>query len=813
MIRRKSTISLVAFTILLTAVGCHPQQPSYLFEDGDLSHWVNESTRIEYPDAEIDPIPDVVLAQRPLTLDNPDPEDMWELPLEEAVQISLRNSRVMKNLGGVAFSVNGVQGAPSALLSNPNAAITMYDPALIESDPRYGVEAALAAFDGQFSTNIFWQKFDTPQNVQPGGVFTNFRRTVNQADVGTFDMTISKQSATGGTFAMGHSWEYNWDNLPSGNLTDLKRWPSAWTVNLEGSFTQPILQGAGTQFNRIAGPGAVPGFYNGVMIARIREDVALADFEMAVRDVVFKTEEAYWNLHYMYRRLDSVRAGRDSALQTYRQVQAKADQSSLGGSAKDVAQAEQQYLIFLSELQRTSSELYKTERALRYIMGISATDGRLIRPADEPADELAVHYDWASVLGEAICRSPELRRQRWEIERRELELKASKNFLLPSIDAVGKYRLVGLGQDLIDPEDSVENAYGSLAGGDFAEWELGVNLSFPFGFRKEYAGVRNAQLQLQKANAVLHEQELELSHQLADSFDAIDKYYRLSRTNFNRRNAGVAEVQATLQAYEAGLTTLDQLLDAQRRLAEGETEYYRSLIDYNVAIAQLEYRKGSLLERNNIHLTEGPWPKKAYFDATRLARQRDASIYTNYTFTRPNVISRGKYNQHSGETNAAMPNIAIPEGVEIVTPPTGRPLDSAPANNTPAQPFEMPADPTDGGQAMPGSAPQSMHSQPIQLPLNSAWNRMPMRGAPMHNRPAPQANVQAHQPVAQASNDFSGGLARLIADSSTSSAPTHSTASAPPQTSQGWMPTAEEGAVFLPSPVRQVSHEEPALTR
>jgi hypothetical protein len=41
---------------------------------------------------------------------------------------------------------------------------------------------------------------------------------------------------------------------------------------------QPILQGAGA-FNRIPGPNATPGNYNGILIARVNTDITLADFE------------------------------------------------------------------------------------------------------------------------------------------------------------------------------------------------------------------------------------------------------------------------------------------------------------------------------------------------------------------------------------------------------------------------------------------------------------------------------------------------------------------------------------------------------
>ena len=98
-------------------------------------------------------------------------------------------------------------------------------------------------------------------------------------------------------------------------------------------------------------------------------------------------------------------------------------------------------------------------------------------------------------------------------------------------------------------------------------------------------------------------------------------------------------------AYEAGTITLDQLLEAQRLRADAQISFFRTLLDYQRGIIMIHFRKGTLLEYNNVYLAEGPWPAKAKFDAHRLARQRDASLYINYGFTRPSVMSQGPVNQ------------------------------------------------------------------------------------------------------------------------------------------------------------------------
>ena len=109
---------------------------------------------------------------------------------------------------------------------------------------------------------------------------------------------------------------------------------------------------------------------------------------------------------------------------------------------------------------------------------------------------------------------------------------------------------------------------------------MGFQLNMPLGFRREMAGVRNAELQLTKERAKLQEGELELSHQLAFAIRDLEANYVLSETNFNRRIAAQHEVEAVSRAYENDTVTIDRVLEAQRSLAQAESDYYRSLVDY-----------------------------------------------------------------------------------------------------------------------------------------------------------------------------------------------------------------------------------------
>ncbi|MEN1678254.1 MAG: TolC family protein [Planctomycetota bacterium] len=697
------------------STGCTPTQPFYFMEDGDLSHYVDRATDIEYPDVEEPSLDEVTGALPPLTLANTGAYEMWDLTLEEATRITLCNSQVMRQLGGTVAE-SAPETISRTIINNVNVATT-YDPALVETSTGSsfgspfsgtGVEAALSEFDAQLDATITWDKSDLPQN-RPAGIF--FAPPVLGQELGAAQIGLSKLTASGTQWGLRNNTNYTSNNITSqdtspGAPNAFQAFTSAWETNFEAFFSHPLLQGKGTQYNRIAGPqtfqqyasGAVNPI-DGVMIARIRTDQSLADFEGGVRNLMRDVETAYWSLYFAYRDLESRKTGRDSSLETWKKVNALFLEGAKGGSADREAQSRAQYFQFKAQVEQGLTALYQAENRLRYIMGLSMSDGRLIRPADEPTTA-QVSFDWGSIHGEALARRVELRRQKWEIKRRELELIAARNGLLPRLDAIGTYRWRGLGDQLIDPDGNPpggftvdgSDAFSTLTSGDFQEWQLGLQLSVPIGFRQQLSTVRHHQLSLARDRALLRDLELEVSHQLGDALRDLDLNYGLTETNFNRRAAAEREVEAVEAAYEADRVTLDLLLDAQRRRADAETAYYRSLVDYNLAVTDVHFRKGSLLDYNGVYLAEGPWPGKAQFDALRRARSRDAAVALDYGFTRPGVISRGPHMQQAGPMGyhggQMAPGVPTPAGVPV----EGYPIESVPVEPAPGAPMEMPAD-------------------------------------------------------------------------------------------------------------------------
>ncbi len=632
----KSSCSVAGLCGALLLNGCLSNAPRLPSKPHDTreSYYRPVQLDVEYPDVTTSPSAEGTAAQAataPLSLEDPSQLPAWDLSLPQAIELAMGHSPVLRSLGG------------SVVNTGANATRTVFDPASTYADPQVGVEAALSAFDAQYSGQLFWNKNDQPINQIFNPIIAQFQPNVFQQTTGTYVSEVSKTTASGANFALRHQVIYDRNNRPS------RQFSSDYVGFLEAQYRQPLLQGAGVEFNRIAGPNSAPGQYRGVLIARINTDIALADFESSVIQLVADVEQSYWNLYYAYRNLDSILRGRESALQTFQFQEVRLRVGA--GRSDEEAQAESQFFQFQSQLENAlagQQGLYALEQNLRYLLGLPASDGRLIRPSSDPMT-IKVTFDWEDALTQSLTRRVEIRRQQWQVKRRELELFAARMNRRPRLDFVGLYRWRGLGDDLIGDRGTVpgtildENLYASITGGQYQEWQSGIELTFPIGLRQASAAISSAQLLLARDRAVLNETELRVSHDLSQSSREVSRSLQQMQTNLNRWNADLRQVEVLRQRYRNGADNINFLLQAQRQVVLSQSDYYRSVVDYNLALRDFHRQKGSLLAYNQVYLTEGPWSAGALRDAYQRGRFLTPRIYPE-AITVPRPVSAGEFN-------------------------------------------------------------------------------------------------------------------------------------------------------------------------
>jgi outer membrane protein TolC len=649
---RRPCLAAALIGLLSSTAGCWLHQDDFCFPERQIGPHQDIATQIEYPDVEATAVAETAGSGPPRTTENPSSQEPLDLTLADAMRRAISNSEVIRTLGG-------------SVVAAPAGSATMFNPALVETDPYGSVEAALSAFDTQVSSAVFWNKIDRGF----GQVLSGFPLPAVQQLASNYQLEFAKTAATGSRFALRHHVNYSRDY----GAVDPTQFPSVWNLDYEAEFRQPLLQGAGVEFNRIAGPNASAGSASGVLLARLNTDVSLADFEAAVTNLTRDVEQAYWDLYFAYRDLDAKLAGRDSALVTWQNVAERLRIGARGGTPENESQLRSQYYGFQASVDDSLANLYTQEERLRYLLGMPPNGKQLIRPATEPPTAKVV-FSWEGSLAEAYNRRVELRRQKWQIQRRELELIAARNFLKPRLDAVALYRFRGFGDELIAPPGptGVESAYQNLTTGDFQEWEMGVQFNMPLGFRREFAAVRHAELQVARERAVLDEQEFRISHDVSEAMRSADRAFQLMRTNLNRRVAAHNEVQVMQGRFTEGFSDVDLLLRAEQRQAESTIAYYRALIDYSLALRDVHLAKGSLLEYDGVALAEGPWSTDAYRDALQRSRHFAPRLF-DYGIAQPRPLSRGPYRQQGGSPTDE-PAGETPAAEPVDTPAPSQPL-------------------------------------------------------------------------------------------------------------------------------------------
>jgi hypothetical protein len=330
----------------ISLAGCHPTQPFFLGERGDLASYIDRAQNIEYADLHHETLPEASGSLEPLSLDNQNFVHL-DLSLEECVSYALANTHIVRALPGTQRQNADIA---AIILSSPSQQLTTtYDPAITatttNSQPLVvdqngnrilgrgsaranqvgGVEDALSEFDAQYSSFMSFNTTDRARNVGAGNVFNP------QFFMGrdtTAQMALSKRTATGGVVTARSQSIYSFNNIPtqaSGAGNFGRAVPSDYTQIFEAQVQHPLMRGRGTLVNRIP-----------LVLARMNEDISIGQYEERIRNLVRDVELAYWDLYAAYYNVDTARLALESSMLAHKIANEK---RLSGASANAEAQA------------------------------------------------------------------------------------------------------------------------------------------------------------------------------------------------------------------------------------------------------------------------------------------------------------------------------------------------------------------------------------------------------------------------------------------------------------------------------------------
>lgn len=562
--------------------------------------------------------PTTVAMPEPSTVRNPDRAPR-HLTLSEAIAMALENgnigSQTTTNPGLARDDLIGFTGR--GLAGSDSIRVLAMDPAVSAAD----IEAALSKFDAVWQTSMTWNNTDSATS---GSFVNQFQPNGESA---TFRTGLIKPLPTGGVAGITFDTVYNFRQ----NATSIGGLPNpVYTDNLQFQFEQPLLQGFGVEINqlRAAHPGGTqPGLQiptggrvEGILITRLRFDQQRAQFQSEVHFLLLNVEAAYWNLYDAYWTLYAREQALRQAFEAWKINKARYEAGRT--NIQDFAQTRQQYELFRGQRLSALGQVLENERQLRALIGLPGEDGTRLIPIDAPT-LTPYEPDWATAANEALAMRPELVIAREDLKFRQLDVINAKNLLLPDLRLISSYGLNGLGSRL----DGVSgNAFRSLASDRFTDWTVGLRLNVSLGYRDAHAQTRVARLNLARSYLTLQDEERKALRLLEQQYRRLFEFHQQIEIQRSQREAAAAQLKARFDEFLAGRGTLDILLEAQRVWSEALRSEYDFISQYNIALAGFEFAKGTILQHDNVSISEGTLPQCAQKRAVEHERERSKAI-------------------------------------------------------------------------------------------------------------------------------------------------------------------------------------------
>lgn len=709
---------LLGLMLLMCGLASGCKQPLFMAEQ-DLQG-LGKSMLLP-PNLEHDPT-DAILPQldakrpAPPTVNFPD-RPPWPISLEEALAYGLEhgttNSR--QPFSGLVDDTLGTMSAPSPGFGgqyngeSETVRVLSLHPAMAYTS----IETLASRYDVQFVSSALFSNIDS---VQQG--FQSFQNGMGTSVANSF----VKALPTGGVANVSWLNEYKLlSNPPTGTFGVLN--PS-YTSRLVFGYDQPLWRDFGVDINQMLGRhpttspfsplgrdnaagSAFAGRQNGlsagnegILVARIRYNQRKAEFERQMNALVLNVEVAYWNLYQAYGELYANEEVLRIAHKSWMINKAKFDVSTKGPG--DYYPFKAQYSEFRASRLNALAKVLEAERNLRGLMGLPVEDGKRLVPVTPPT---LARYDpnFEAAVNDALINRPELTLAREQLRTAHVQLLLAKNQLKPDLHASALYSPVGFGRRLDgngsftdgNGEERPSNAWRSLASDHFNDWSIGLILNIPIGYRAEMAQIRSARLNLAQAYYLLKDHEQRSTRFVTQQYQAVASSYSLIQAHRDERRDYGEAVEARYKEFTAGKQTVDQfLLDMQRRFGAALVNEYKAIADYNIALAKLEWSKGTILNHNNVYLSEGPLPENAQVRAVehekertkaRILRDKPRALATPGQFVQGHHEPTGE--PHWDELTGREPmsvnpaadksTPAVPE--QIPTPPSKLPINLTPA--------------------------------------------------------------------------------------------------------------------------------------
>jgi outer membrane protein len=489
--------------------------------------------------------------------------------------------------GGTTVAAGGAGTGTLGLVSSTlgiGSNITSFDPLLISSLQLDKNETA--------STNVF--------SPAPGGIVAQNTYSANFAYTQGFHW--------GTTLTAG----FNNAHLATNSTVSLLT-PQLGS-NFQFRITQNLLQGFGSLPNT-----------RFIRIAKNNREISDVAFRLQVITTVDQIENMYWDFVYAF---ENVRVQQESLTYAQKALDDAKRQAQVGTvppiqvvSAQSTVATDQQNLIVAQNNLQLQQLLMKNALS-RSIEDPVLAEADVIPtsimqvPQEEPVTPIQ------DLINDAMKHRAELVETRIDLNSRDINNRAVKNSMLPTLDAFAYYGGSGVGGDLNSQCTFQGNAcspppifhgansvsYGGtlnqLVNGTAPDKGIGLSLNIPIRNRLAQSNQVRAQLEYRQAQVRQHQLENQVRIEVRNAqFDV-----KQNRTAVQAAQSAVDLARQTLDAdqqkLKVGLTTQVTILQDAATLTTGESNLVSAKAAYEKSRLELDRATGLLLEHAGIDIAD-----------------------------------------------------------------------------------------------------------------------------------------------------------------------------------------------------------------
>ena len=373
--------------------------------------------------------------------------------------------------------------------------------------------------------------------------------------------------------------------------------------NVTFSLSQPLLKNFGTSITR-----------KNIIVAMNNQQKSVQALKQSIIDLIYSVEEAYWNLVYATQSLEVKQKQLELARDLLRQNEI---QVKIGVSAPmDILTAKAEVAARESELLQSQNLIQLYEENLSRILNVTDFSTQLVPTSKPSLEEVATDFD--QFLLEALEKRPDIEQVRLELKSKNIEVRYSRNQLLPDLQLTASYYTSGLSGDRLiydgDPlfggtvvgviKGSVWDSMKDVFSGLYRNYTIGLQLSIPLKNNSTRADLAQAKLALKQTMLQLKKTESTIYSDVKQVINDLEAGLKIVEATRISRELAEQKLTAEQKKLAVGLSTNYQVLNFLRDLANAQSSELKATIDYNLVLSRLGRVLGTTLEKRNIRFAD-----------------------------------------------------------------------------------------------------------------------------------------------------------------------------------------------------------------